>query len=210
MATTIRLMAGSGLASEGFKAGQVGSSAMPHKMNSRSSERINGMMVLLRGYTTMAADLAGDQWNEGDVSCSVVRRVVIPDSFYVIDGLLHTFMTILSEFGIFEENIKNELNENLPFLASTQILMSCVKAGMGREIAHEMIKKHATTTTPSNFFAALASEKDFPLTIDQLNQLIKNPADFAGSAVEQSQAIAEQVKKVTKGEISKVELQTLI
>jgi len=210
MATTIRLMAGSGLASEGFKAGQVGSSAMPHKMNSRSSERINGMMVLLRGYTTMAADLAGDQWNEGDVSCSVVRRVVIPDSFYVIDGLLHTFMTILSEFGIFEENIKNELSENLPFLASTQILMSCVKAGMGREIAHEMIKKHATTTKPSNFFAALAGEKDFPLTIDQLNQLIKNPADFAGSAVEQSQVIAEQVKKVTKGEISKVELQTLI
>jgi adenylosuccinate lyase len=77
MAITIRLMAGSGLVSEGFKAGQVGSSAMPHKMNSRSSERINGMMVLLRGYNTMASDLAGDQWNEGDVSCSVVRRVLI-------------------------------------------------------------------------------------------------------------------------------------
>jgi adenylosuccinate lyase len=210
MATTIRLMAGSGLASEGFKAGQVGSSAMPHKMNSRSSERINGMMVLLRGYTTMAADLAGDQWNEGDVSCSVVRRVVIPDSFYVADGLLHTFMTILTEFGIFEENINKELSENLPFLASTQILMSCVKAGMGREIAHEMIKKHATTTTPSNFFTSLTSEKDFPLTIDQLNQLIKNPADFAGSAVEQSKEIADQINKVTKGEVSKVELQTLI
>ena len=210
MATTIRLMAGSGLASEGFKAGQVGSSAMPHKMNSRSSERINGMMVLLRGYTTMAADLAGDQWNEGDVSCSVVRRVVIPDSFYVADGLLHTFMTILTEFGIFEENINKELSENLPFLASTQILMSCVKAGVGREIAHEMIKKHATTTTPSNFFTSLASEKDFPLTIDQLNQLIKNPADFAGSAVEQSKEIADQINKVTKGEVSKVELQTLI
>jgi adenylosuccinate lyase len=203
-------MAGSALASEGFKAGQVGSSAMPHKMNSRSSERINGMMVLLRGYTTMAADLAGDQWNEGDVSCSVVRRVVIPDSFYVIDGLLHTFMTILTEFGIFEENINKELSENLPFLASTQILMSCVKAGMGREIAHEMIKKHATTTTPSNFFTSLTSEKDFTLTINQLNQLIKNPADFAGSAVEQSKEIAEQINKVTKGEISKVELQTLI
>jgi adenylosuccinate lyase len=210
MATTIRLMAGSGLASEGFKAGQVGSSAMPHKMNSRSSERINGMMVLLRGYTTMAADLAGDQWNEGDVSCSVVRRVVIPDSFYVADGLLHTFMTILTEFGIFEENVNKELSENLPFLASTQILMSCVKAGMGREIAHELIKKHATTTTPSNFFTALVGEKDFPLTIDQLNQLIKNPADFAGSAMEQSKEIADAINKVTKGEINKVELQALI
>ncbi len=209
-ATSIRLMAGSGLVSEGFKQGQVGSSAMPHKMNSRSSERINGMMVLLRGYTTMAADLAGDQWNEGDVSCSVVRRVVIPDAFYVADGLLHTFMTILTEFGIFEENINRELSEQLPFLATTQILMACVKAGMGREVAHEMIKKHATTNTASNFFTALTNEKDFPLSLAQLNDLIKNPADFAGSALEQSQKVGESIKKVTKGEVSRVDLKPLI
>jgi adenylosuccinate lyase len=209
MATTIRLMAGSGLASEGFNAGQVGSSAMPHKMNSRSSERINGMMVLLRGYNTMAADLAGDQWNEGDVSCSVVRRVVIPDSFYVLDGLLHTLMTILNEFGIFEEKINSELSEQLPFLATTKILMECVKAGMGREMAHEIIKKHATTTTPSSFFSSLASEKDFPLTLNQLNQLIKNPAEFAGLAVEQLNTVKEMVSAQIKGRISKVELTNL-
>jgi adenylosuccinate lyase len=210
MATTIRLMAGSNLASEGFKAGQVGSSAMPHKMNSRSSERINGMMVLLRGYTTIAADLAGDQWNEGDVSCSVVRRVVIPDAFYVADGLLHTFMTILTEFGIFEENINKELTEQLPFLATSQILMSCVKAGMGREVAHELIKKHATTNTAGNFFKALSGEKDFPLSIEQLNELIKNPADFAGSAIEQSQMVADEIRRVTKGEVGGVDLEPLI
>jgi adenylosuccinate lyase len=209
MATTIRLMAGSGLASEGFKAGQVGSSAMPHKMNSRSSERINGMMVLLRGYNTMAADLAGDQWNEGDVSCSVVRRVVIPDSFYVLDGLLHTFMTILNEFGIFEENINSEVTEQLPFLATTKILMECVKAGMGRELAHEIIKKHATSTTPSNFFAALVNENNFPLTIDQLSNLIQNPADFAGLAVKQVSEVKEMINSQIKGVISKVELTDL-
>ena len=209
MATTIRLMAGSGLASEGFKAGQVGSSAMPHKMNSRSSERINGMMVLLRGYNTMAADLAGDQWNEGDVSCSVVRRVVIPDSFYVLDGLLHTFMTILKEFGIFEEKINSELNEQLPFLSTTKILMECVKAGMGREEAHGLIKKHATTTTPRNFFTALVSEKDFPLSLDQLNKLIQKPADFAGLAVEQSSVVKEMIISKVNGVISKVELTDL-
>jgi adenylosuccinate lyase len=209
-ATSIRLMAGSGLVSEGFKQGQVGSSAMPHKMNSRSSERINGMMVLLRGYTTMAADLAGDQWNEGDVSCSIVRRVVIPDAFYVADGLLHTFMTILTEFGVFEDNINKELSEQLPFLATTQILMACVKAGIGREVAHEMIKKHATTNTASNFFTALTSEKDFPLSLAQLKDLVKNPADFVGSALEQSQKVGESIKKVTKGEVSKVDLKPLI
>jgi len=209
MATTIRLMAGSGLVSEGFKAGQVGSSAMPHKMNSRSSERINGMMVVLRGYNTMAADLAGDQWNEGDVSCSVVRRVVIPDSFYVLDGLLHTFMTILNEFGIFEDNIKNELNEKLPLLATTNILMECVRSGMGREVAHEIIKKHATATTPSKFFAALSSEKDFPLSLEQLNKLISSPAEFAGFVLVQTLSVKKMITGRIRNKISKVEITDL-
>jgi adenylosuccinate lyase len=209
MATTIRLMAGAGLVSEGFKEGQVGSSAMPHKMNSRSSERINGMMVLLRGYNAMAADLAGDQWNEGDVSCSVVRRVVIPDSFYVLDGLLHTFMTILNEFGIFEENIEKELNEQLPLLATTNILMECVKSGMGREVAHEIIKKHATTTIPSKFFTALSSERDFPLSLDQLKKLISNPEEFAGLALVQTLSVKAMITGRIKNKISKVELTDL-
>jgi adenylosuccinate lyase len=209
MAITIRLMAGSGLVSEGFKLGQVGSSAMPHKINSRSSERINGMMVLLRGHNTMAADLAGDQWNEGDVSCSVVRRVVIPDAFYVLDGLLHTFMTILSEFGAFEEKIKAELDEQLPLLATTKILMECVKAGMGREAAHEIMQKHATHTTPNKFFAALSNEKDIPLTLDQLNKLVSNPEDFAGLALIQTRSVKEIIAGRIKNKISKVELTEL-
>ena len=87
--------------------------------------------------------------------------------------------------------------------------MECVKAGMGREAAHEIIKKHATTTTPSNFFAALVSETDFPLSLDQLNKLIQNPAEFAGLAIEQSNAVQEMVSVQTKGKISKVELTEL-
>jgi adenylosuccinate lyase len=207
MATTIRLMAGAGLVSEGFKEGQVGSSAMPHKMNSRSSERINGMMVLVRGYNSMAADLAGDQWNEGDVSCSVVRRVVIPDSFYVIDGLLHTFMTILKEFGAFESEIKNELEKNLPLLATTKILMECVKKGMGREAAHELIKKHSINS--ADFFESLANEKDFPMNVDELNALIKNPEDFAGNALNQVEEVKKGISIKVKGKVSSVDLSDL-
>jgi adenylosuccinate lyase len=134
---------------------------------------------------------------------------VIPDSFYVLDGLLHTFMTILNEFGIFEENIKNELNEQLPLLATTNILMECVKSGMGREVAHEMIKKHAMTTTPSKFFAALSSEKDFPLSLDQLNQAISNPAEFAGRALMQTLSVKEMIAERIKNTISKVGLTDL-
>ena len=86
LATTIRLMAGIELVTEGFKEGQVGSSAMPHKMNTRSCERVNGLAVVLRGQLAMTGELAGDQWNEGDVSCSVVRRVALPDAFFAADG----------------------------------------------------------------------------------------------------------------------------
>ena len=209
MAITIRLMAGNGLVSEGFKVGQVGSSAMPHKMNSRSSERINGMMVLLRGFNAMAADLAGDQWNEGDVSCSVVRRVVIPDSFYVLDGLLHTFMTILNEFEAFEEKIEAELDVQLPLLATTKILMECVKTGMGREVAHQLIKKHSTLNTAGNFFETLAKEEDFPLSLDQLKSMIVDPSVFAGMASEQSEFVRQRIRKVTDSKIDRVELSQL-
>jgi adenylosuccinate lyase len=207
MATTIRLMAGAGLVSEGFKEGQVGSSAMPHKMNSRSSERINGMMVLLRGYNTMAADLAGDQWNEGDVSCSVVRRVVIPDAFYVIDGLLHTFMTILQEFGAFKDQIKSELDKNLPLLSTTKILMECVKSGMGREKAHELIKRYSTKS--EDFFTGLSQESGFPLSKEQLESFVKNPAEFAGNAQNQCAEVQKLITTKVKDKVSKVTLSDL-
>ena len=81
---------------------------------------------------------------------------------------------------------------------------------MGREVAHEMIKKHATTNTASNFFTALTSERDFPLSLAQLNNLVKNPAGFAGSAIDQSKSVVEEINKLTKGEVSKVDLKPLI
>jgi len=115
LATTIRLMAGAELVTEGFKDGQVGSSAMPHKMNTRSCERVNGLNVVLRGFSTMIGELSGDQWNEGDVSCSVVRRVAIADAFYALDGLLETMLTILKEFGAFPAVISADLERSLPF-----------------------------------------------------------------------------------------------
>ena len=87
-------MAGNELVTEGFQEGQVGSSAMPHKMNTRSCERVNGLAVVLRGHLSMVGELAGDQWNEGDVSCSVVRRVALPDAFFAADGLFETFLTV--------------------------------------------------------------------------------------------------------------------
>ncbi|MDP1876600.1 MAG: adenylosuccinate lyase, partial [Actinomycetota bacterium] len=168
LAMTIRLMAGHDLVTEGFRPGQVGSSAMPHKMNSRSCERVNGFAVLLRGYQVMVADLAGNQWNEGDVSCSVVRRVALPDAFFAIDGLFETFLTVLDDFGAFPAVIDRELDRYLPFLSTTKVLMAAVRAGVGRETAHEAIKEHAVAV-------ALAMREEGQGDNDLLDRLAADP-----------------------------------
>lgn len=205
LATSIRLMAGAELVTEGFKAGQVGSSAMPHKMNTRSCERVNGLTVVLRGYASMVSELAGNQWNEGDVSCSVVRRVAIADAFYAIDGLLETMLTVLDEFGAFPAIIEAELDRYLPFLATTKILMAAVKAGVGREIAHEAIKEHAVSAAlgmregrANNVLEALAADTRIPFDFAQLKALIGNPLEFTGDAHSQVSQICDRVQIITR------------
>jgi adenylosuccinate lyase len=207
LATTLRLMAGHDLVTEGFKAGQVGSSAMPHKMNARSCERVVGFTAILGGYLTMVSALSGNQWNEGDVSCSVVRRVALPDAFFAADGLFETFLTILDEFGAFPAVIENELHRTLPFLATTKILMASVRHGVGREIAHEAIKEHAvaaalamrdTGSRDNTLLARIAADPRIPLDAAALDALLSDTASFIGNAHGQIGAFSAQVAAVVK------------
>ncbi len=179
LALMIRLMSGLGLVSEGFTAEQVGSSAMPHKVNPRSSERINGLTVLLKGYESMVTALSGNQWYEGDVSCSVVRRVSIPDAFFTLDGIFQTTATILKGMEVFEEAIRQEVEENLPLVATTKLLMAAVNAGMGREDAHRKIQEVSQSSLTrrkvgekSDFLLALSEDVDFPLTSSDIERVL--------------------------------------
>ena len=191
-ATTLRLMAGQGLLTEGFQEGQVGSSAMPHKVNARNCERICGFLAIISGYVTMTGALAGHQWNEGDVSCSVVRRVALPDAFFAIDGLLETFLTVLRQMDVFPAVIAAENARNLPFLATTTILMEAVKTGAGRETAHEAIKEHALAAAKAirngdeaNMIGRLAGDKRLGLTREKLEKILSDGSRFVGAAPEQ-------------------------
>ena len=204
-ARTLRLMAGADLATEGFRPGQVGSSAMPHKMNARSAERIGGMHVILRGYVTMVGGLMGDQWNEGDVSCSVVRRVAIPDAFLAIDGQFETFLTVLSDFGVYPAMIDRELRRYLPFLATTKILVACVRSGVGRETAHEAIKEHAVSAAlamresgldDNDLIDRLAADGRIPLSAADLQTAIGDPSTFTGTADDQVTSIVARVQAI--------------
>jgi adenylosuccinate lyase len=205
LATAIRLMAGNDLVSEGFKVGQVGSSAMPHKMNTRSCERINGLSAILKGHAVMVSEISGTQWNEGDVSDSVVRRVAIADAFYAIDGLLETTLTVLNEFGVFPAKINEEIQEHLPFLATTKILMAAVKNGLGREDAHEYLKEISTKAVTDirngksiNLIDEIAGDSRIPLNKPDLEKIISSPSEFAGLAQEQCDAVIGKISAIAK------------
>jgi adenylosuccinate lyase len=202
---TLRLMAGNETASEGFAPGQTGSSAMPHKMNSRSCERVNGFHVILKGYLAMAAGLAGDQWNEGDVSCSVVRRVMLPDAFFALDGLFETYLTILGQMDAYESVIAAETARYLPFLMTTTVMMEAVKRGVGRETAHKVIKEHAVATVAdlrtgavekNNLLDRLAEDGRLGLSREELGEILRKGDQEVGAAKAQVAYFAGEVKKL--------------
>ena len=206
LAHTIRLMAGHELVTEGFAPGQVGSSAMPHKMNTRSCERVNGLQVVLRGYGSMTAELAGAQWNEGDVFCSVVRRVALPDAFFAIDGQTETFLTVLEEFGAYPAVIQRELDRYLPFLATTKVLIAAVRAGMGREAAHEVIGEHAVATALAmrergggqDLLERLAADPRLPLDRSALEAALADRQSFTGAAGSQIDSVVAAVDDLVR------------
>ena len=195
-------MDGQELVTEGFKEGQVGSSAMPHKMNTRSCERINGLAVVVRGYLTMTNALVGEQWNEGDVSCSVVRRVALPDAFLATDGLYETFLTVLAEMGAYPAVVARELEHYLPFLATTKILMTAVRHGVGREVAHEAIKEHAVAmaldlrrgAAVNDLYDRLAGDARLGLSRAEIGRLTAEPMEFVGAAQAQVRAVLAEIE----------------
>ena len=201
IATNIRLMSGFGLVSEGFAKGQVGSSAMPHKVNPRLSERINSLFVILKGYVTMAASISGEQWNEGDVSCSAVRRVVLPDSFYVIDGIIDTTISVIDNLEVFEDGIRSELNQFLPLMLTTQILMQAVKSGVGREEAHEIIKLHVRESQTESkigkkqmFIERIANDPRLKIKASDLQEVLNSPLKLAGDAPLQTRKVVNLIR----------------
>jgi adenylosuccinate lyase len=198
-------MVGQELATEGFRPGQVGSSAMPHKMNTRSSERVNGLAVVVRGYVSMVGELAGDQWNEGDVSDSVVRRVALPGAFFATDGLFQTFLTVLDEFGAYPAVIARELDRYLPFLATARLLVGAVRKGVGREVAHEVIREHAVAVAlamrekgaaENDLFDRLAADGRLGLSRAEIDALVADRGAFVGAAFAQVNAVASRIAAV--------------
>lgn len=206
LSRTLRLMAGGEMVTEGFAKGQVGSSAMPHKMNTRSTERVNGFQVIIGGYLHMIGGLNGDQWFEGDVSCSVVRRVALPDSFFAFDGMIETMLHVLDDMGIYDAIIDRDVERYLPFLSTTTLLMEAVQKGAGREQAHEAIKEHAVATAlslregqPENDLPErLANDARFPLDTAEIKAVLDRSRSLTGLAHRQVDQFTQTAEKLVE------------
>jgi adenylosuccinate lyase len=154
----------------------------------------------------MLSGISGDQWNEGDVSCSVVRRVALPGAFFAADGQLESILTVLKEMGFYEARIAEELKQHQPFLASTALLMEAVLKGGGRESMHELIKEHALAVSENlrksghsenDFAQRLAEDERIPLELNEIEAVLNDHERFAASAPEQAETFAKSVEKWT-------------
>jgi len=203
IATNIRLMSGIGIVAEDFGQEQTGSSAMPHKINPRLSERVNSLTVVMKGFLTMISGISGNQWNEGDVACSATRRVALQDSFMAVDGILDTTIYLVRTLNVFEGEINRELEENLPTLLSTKILSLAVLSGARREEAHEALKRHSHSGLNdkrvfgrNTFLERVVSDSSLRVSQELIDEVQGNPLSLTGFAHVQSMSVSHKIREI--------------
>ena len=208
LSISIRLLAGNNLITEGFAQNQVGSSAMPHKRNARISERISGLRSIINGLSVSALEISGNQWNEGDVSCSVTRRFLIPDIFFATEGLLLNFQFLLQNLEVNQDLIREEIEMHKIDLLSSAILNNLVSQGFGREEAHSAYKKlrnEGKLEFISNNEITLNGKKvgNVKLNLEEINQQIgKIKISLSQECTQIYQDIHSRFKRVIPSERS--------
>lgn len=177
---------------EGFVKKQVGSSAMPYKKNPMRSERVSSLAKYAMALPTSSYMIASTQWLERTLDDSASRRIVIPNAFFTIDAILQLLVNIVTNLTVNTKVIANNLQKELPFLATENIMMLAVKAGGDRQNLHEKIRKYAIATrqemvefnAPNNLLEKILQDKEFNLTKENLQEVL-NINNFIGFAKEQ-------------------------
>ena len=186
----MRLLSHLGEMEEPFETNQVGSSAMAYKRNPMRSERIASLARYVMCEIQNTAFTASSQWLERTLDDSANRRIVIPEVFLACDGILNLYYSIVRGMRIFPAVMEKHLKEELPFLATENILMYCVKEKQGdRQLLHEKIRAYAVQATEqiklygkeNDLFARILNDPDFVLTEKEL-QSVADPKKFTGTA----------------------------
>ncbi len=164
----LRLLAARGELEEPFEAEQIGSSAMPYKRNPMRAERVCSLARFIIGLQNAAAHTAATQWLERTLDDSAVRRLVLPQAFLATDAVLRLYLNIARGLVVYPEVVRRNLEAELPFLATENILMAAVDAGGDRQSLHERIRQHS--------MEAARQIKQFGRENDLLDRLRADPA----------------------------------
>ena len=199
----IRLMAHMKELDEPFESAQVGSSAMAYKRNPMRCERICALARYVIADAQNPAMTAGAQWLERTLDDSANRRISIPEAFLAVDGILTLYANVVSGLCVYPKVIEKHLNAELPFMASENILMHCVKKGGDRQALHEAIRRHSVAAglavkqegAENDLLERIAADPIFDLTREEVQDIISE-GRFTGMAEEQTEEYLKTVRAV--------------
>lgn len=203
LATTVRLLQGHEEMEEPFdEEKQTGSSAMPWKRNPKNCERMSSLSYAVIGAAHEIGEMAANQWLEGSVEDSALRRIKIREAFYAIDGILDLYIDTAIGLRAYAEMINAHVSEKLPLIATNTFLMEAVKKGGDRQELHEIFRQYAhesvaeyRKTGKMTFLDKIAKDERTKLTSEDISRIITDPALFAGRAVTQTKGFVEYARK---------------
>lgn len=201
----IRLMSHLKEVDEPFEAGQVGSSAMAYKRNPMRSERIASLARYVIADAMNPAMTASEQWFERTLDDSANRRISIPEAFLAVDGILTLVINIVKGMTVYPGMINRHLMDELPFIATENILMYSVKKGGDRQTLHEAIRRHSVAAAKAikesgadnDLIDRIADDPVFNITKDEILKII-DEGGFTGRAKEQTEEYVAAVREVLK------------
>ena len=199
----IRLMSHLKAVDEPFEAGQVGSSAMAYKRNPMRSERMTSLARYVIADALNPAMTAGTQWLERTLDDSANRRISIPEAFLAVDGILTLYINVISGLKVYPKVLEKQLREELPFMATEDILMYCVKKGGDRQTLHEAIRQHAVDAgrtvkeqgADNDLLERIAADPVFGITREEIDELLRTDS-FTGMAAEQTEDYLRDVRRL--------------
>ena len=201
----IRLLSHEKEVDEPFETKQIGSSAMAYKRNPMRSERICSLARYVICDLQNAAMTTTGQWFERTLDDSANKRLSVPEAFLATDAILSLYINVISGMRVYPEVIRKHLNEELPFMASENILMYCVREkGGDRQELHEAIRQYSVAAAqeikmygrPNNLLDQIRKDPLFDLTEEELQTLI-DPSTFTGMSAQQTEKyLADVVRPV--------------
>jgi len=204
----LRLLQAFGEIEEPFEKEQIGSSAMAYKRNPMRAERISGLARFVASLEPNANQTHAVQYFERTLDDSANRRLVIPESFLATDAILVLYSTIAAGMEVHPARIALRVRDELPFMATEELIVRAVRAGVSRQDAHEVIRRHSIAAAravkdegkPNDLLQRLAADKDFPVQLDEIGAVLK-PERFVGRAPEQvDEFLTEVVMPILAGE----------